>query len=729
MNNEIITNDIEIPNTPDILPDVVQPPDTEETSTPTIQELFRNFAEDDDIVEKAKLRLRNYWSEISNRSELEKIWDKNDEMYRIKPDASKDDKHRANEATGVFHISVNQLVSIGYKTFTDNPENYSYGYTGIIDDEAVNTIRARNAEILTQLLRKSMRDYSFKRNLKKSLYDVYKNGTTFIGVPWEKQIVDLTYRDKESGERKSKPFKKNLPKFEFTSLDSVWLDENIDTIDGQPMIAIHDSISWTKLLSDVKKNKIKLFEKEGDQSLHDKFEKFKETAVSTQYVNAKSDRMGNAERTFQERTRGLYKHWICWINLPINKDTGKWDEDGPEIRCRMRVLGDPESGDPIEIRENVFPGGIPLLVAHQTEDDIGMYPISLGEKVESYFDQICIGVDQLIDNRSKNNRRPIVRDPLRCDTDKYSFGHSEIIDCQGDPRTVLYEMQISDMTANIMNTIQYCELKVKEIMNTTDAVVGQAMGGRTSASEYMGAKAAATTPIFSDMASIEDALIGEYMRRFAFYIHTFMTLEDIVDQVGKIGAEFQFDLNDIYTVELHGVSEAMDKITKIQNLMQLFGMTQDASARAKIQLRLAKTMGLENPAELVPIPAKDQAIKAALWENNAMLIYGNWDEPEIGELHDVHLPIHRQALWQAERDENQNINLLRQHISMTEQLKKMEQSQAGGGGSFPITSGQSAAPPPSPGEEFGQNLSAQMGNINAGSPVPAMEEQAAPAGL
>lgn len=721
MNNE----DIIVPDEQDVLPEISNPPDPKETSAMTIIEAFPNYAENEEIVEKVKLRLRNQWGEISDRSELEEIWAKNDQMYRVKPDSSKKEKHRANEATGVFHISVNQLVSMAYKTFTDNPENYSYGHNSIIDDTAVNIIRARNAELMTQLLHKSMREYGFKRNLKQCLYDIYKNGTTFAGLPWEKQLFDLTYRDKESGERKSKAIKKNLPKFEFTSLDSVWLDENIDTLDVQPLIAIRNPISWTKLLSDSKKTKIKLFEKEGDQSLHDKFEKFKETGVGSQNVNAKSDRMDNAGRTLQERTLGQYKHWICWINLPIDKKEGKWDEDGAEIRCRVRVLGDPESGEIIEIRENVFPGGVPMLVAHQTQDDIGMYPISLGEKIESYYDQICIAVDQLIDNRAKNNRRPIVRDPMRCDTDKYDFGHSNVIDCQGDPRTVLYEMQIADMTGNIMATINYCELKVKEIMNTTDAVMGQALGGRTSASEYVSAKAAATTPIYSDMASIEDALIGEYMRRFAQYIHTFMTLEDMVDQLGKVGAEFQFDLNDIYTVELRGVSEAMDKMTKIQNLLQLFSMTQDPNGQSKIKLRIAKTMGIENPGELVEIPAKDQAIKAALYENNAMLIYGTWDEPESGELHDVHLTIHRQAEWMAQRDKNPNVNFIRQHIMMTEQLKKTETAMAGS--SIP-TSGQLANFPVTPGQSAGQDLSAQMGSKNAGSPIPA-EQEVAPVGL
>ena len=697
----------------------------------SILDLFPNFAESDDVVEKTKVRLRTLFSNCSDRSELETIWQKNDEMYRCKPDASKDDVHRANESTGVFHISVNQLVSMAYKTFTENPDNYKFGFSGILGDEAVNIIKARNAEIMTKLFRKAQVAANYKRNLKRALLDCYKNGTCFVAVPWEKQIIDLIYRDKSTGGRKSKLFtKNNLPGFEFIPIDHLWLDENIDDIESQPAIYIKSPISWSKLLSDSKKNNVKLFNKDGQESLRDKFGKYLENVSSSQFSTPKEERLDNADRTLQDRMGERYKHWFVWINLPVKKDGGKWDEDGAEIRCRVRILGDPESCEIIEIRENIFPGGVPILEAHQTEDDIGMYHISLGEKIGTYYDQICIAIDQLIDNRSKNVRRPVVYDPMRVDLDKYDFGHSNGIPCSGDVRSGLFEMQVADMTATIMPTIQYCEQKVREIMNTTDAVMGMAMGGRTSASEYVSAKAAATTPIFSDMSSIEDALIGEYMRRFSQYVHTFMTHEDLVDQLGAVGREFQFDLADIYAIEMRGVSEAMDKATKVQNLLQLYSMSMDPAAKGRIMLRIAEAMGVENPAEFVSIPAKDQAIKAALWENNEMLIHGQWDEPEQGEMHDMHLSIHQQALWQAQREDppNKNVPMMVQHVSTHQQLKRAEQSQGAGGESFPVN-GQPATSPPLPGDVSGEQISGQMGNAQGGSPVSSQPQEAPPEAL
>lgn len=704
----------------------------EDSGDKTLMELYPNYAESERVVEEVKRRLGEIYSAIEDRGDLETIWDDNDKMYRVKPDASKDDVHRANEATGVFHISINQLVSMAFKVMTDNPHNYKYGYKGVVDDEIANTMRGKNAEILTKLLHKAFENGKFKKNLKRLLLNVYKNGTGFVGIPWEKRMVDLTYRDKESGERKSmKVSEHNLPGFEYIPIDRIWLDENIDELDDQPGIFIDSPITWGRLLEDSRKNKVKLFEKDaGDEGFKNKFGKYKYTFSSTKNNTPLADRADNAERTLQARTTEQYQHWIVWIMLPINKETGEWDINGEERRFRVRIVGTPQSCEIIEIRENIFPGGVPLLVTHQTEDDIGIYHISLGEKIKSYYDQICIATDQLIDNRSKNCRRPIIVDPLKCtNIDKYDFGHSNVIHVEGgDVRSAFMEVQLADMTQTIMPTINYCEMKIKEIMNTTDAVMGQALGGRTSASEYMGAKASATTPIYSDMASMEDDIIGGFMLKFAQYVHTFMTLEDIIDQIGDVGGEFQFALADIYSLELRGVVEAMDKAMRIQNLMQLFAMSTDPAAKAKIMIRLTEAMEVENPAEMIPIPAKDQAVKAALWENNEMLVHGEWDEPEMGEMHDLHLQIHKPALWHAQREDppNPNSPLMQEHISKTEMLKKQEQAM-GGGSPLPQSPGMNGTgSPPLPGDQSGAQISGNLGNINAGTPVAA--EPASPEG-
>ena len=190
--------------------------------------------------------------------------------------------------------------------------------------------------------------------------------------------------------------------------------------------------------------------------------------------------------------------------------------DGQERLFRVRLLGDPCNCEILEIIESPLPGGMPVLWTSQTADSIGMYSISLGEKCKTFYEQLCTAHNQEIDNRGKNVRRPVVYDAARGDAMRgYDFGHSNLIPVEGNPREIFAEMQISDMTGSIQTSKQELAYKIKEITNTTEAVTGQAMGGRTSASEYMGAKIAATTPIFADMAQFEADIIVEYMRKFA----------------------------------------------------------------------------------------------------------------------------------------------------------------------------------------------------------------------
>jgi hypothetical protein len=417
----------------------------------------------------------------------------------------------------------------------------------------------------------------------------------------------------------------------------------------------------------------------------------------------------------------VYKHWVVYVRLPLEiddkKKKAKWVDNGKTGLFRVRLIGDPTGGcKPIEIRENILPGGIPLLWGHQTEDGTGMYHMSLGEKLKTYYEQLCTAYNQETDNRSKNTRRPVVYDVIKLNNLNYDFGHSNAIPVEGDPRSAMMELGLLDMTATIQNHKSEISYKIKEISHTTEAVMGQAMGARTSASEYMGAQSAATTPIYADMAQLENDIIVGYMKKFHAAVDAYLTHNDIVDMIGQEGAKYQFNAGGRYKILALGVVEAEDSRTKVMNLTQLLTQTQDPNIRARIQLRLAEAMKLENPSELVPPQSGHEAIKAALFENTEMLVYGKQDRPMPGELHDTHLSIHREARWTGVRDKNPNVWMMDQHIQETEELKRREQV---GGGFQPLPgNGPLAEEPPLPGLEAGGQIGAAEGAMSGGSQVP-----------
>jgi len=125
---------------------------------------------------------------------------------------------------------------------------------------------------------------------------------------------------------------------------------------------------------------------------------------------------------------------------------------------------------------------------------------------------------------------------------------------------------------------------------------------------------------------------------------------------------------------------------------------QDAVTRSKILRRIGEAMELENVDDITAIPGVEQAEKAAFFENISILESGNIEAPHLGENHDVHIGIHRQALLKAKQEDNQYASLLGNHISETMNIKQQEQSPAGVGSlpAFGPQAGQSGGAAPAP---------------------------------
>lgn len=653
---------------PDLLPDESIDVDV----SAAIAENLKNFAEDEELSKKVAGHLAGNWSNIQDRSTYEDVWSKVDEMYRVKPSSDIKEKNRANFGSGVFTRSINQLCGMAFQVLMENKLRYKFIPRPSMNDEGDLEQARKNADILTDMLHIAMDKPNFKSNLRSILHSVYKYGNAISCVPFKSDVKEW----KIKGQKPIKYRTPSLPEIEHVPIENVWCDSNIDGITDQQAVFIKDNLSWSQLRNDDTVILPKDKSVSGEMQEKKAVDQFPDRAADTTN-QVKEDRFDNAGHDYSDKETGRIRHWVIWAHLPIDTETGDWEESNEWRLFRVRMLGGPDSTSAIiECRENPFPDDAPLLLTHQSDDDIGFYHISLGEKCETYHDQICTAQNQLADNRSKINRRPIFYDELTIThMDRYDFGHSNMIAVEGDPRNAIYEAQMLDMTATIMQTIAYNEQKIKEIANTTDAVLGVAMGGRTSANEYQGARMAATTPIYSDLSVIEESLMVGYMNKFAQYVHAFFTTADIVYFVGARGREFNFSMTGKdYSVVAEGVVYARDKAKRMQNLMQILQLTADATIRAKIMRRIAEAMELENIEDITKIPGYDQAVKAAIFENVSMLEYGNMEMPQPGEQHDIHLPIHTKAYMEAKRNKNPNASNIGHHIRETMTLRKQEQT-------------------------------------------------------
>ena len=693
------------------IPDLLEDDSISVDVSGVIAENLKNYAEDEDVVKEVKARLSTVWSNISDRQSYEDVWEKVDEMYRVKPSGDITEKNRANFGSGVFTRSINQLVGIAYQILVENKHKYKYIPRPSIVDQGTLDQARKNAAILTDMLHIAMDAPDFKRNMRKILYGIYKYGKGLCGIPFRREKKAWKIKNGKDA-LYSVPV---LPVMEHIPIENLYADTNIDGLQGQDTIFIKALTTWSALRGDTTVVLPKDTSKKGDAANKAAVDQFKATSGDTTET-VKESRFGNAEHDYNDKDTGLIRHWVVWAMLPIDTEKGKWDEAGEWKLFRVRILGDADKCEVIECRENPFPGGMPLLDANQCEDDIGFYHISLGEKVETYHDQICTAQNQLADNRSKINRRSLFYNSMMVShQDRIDYGHSNAIPVEGNPREAIYEMEMIDITGTITNTIIYNENKIKEIMNTTDAILGVAMGGRTSASEYQGARMAATTPIYADLSVIEESIMASFMDKFAQYVHAFMTPADIIYFVGEEGRSFDFTMTGKdYSVVAEGVVYSRDKAMRMQNLAMLLQLTTDATIRAKIMRRMADAMELDNPEEITRIPGYDQAVKAALFENVAMLEYGNLEAPQPGENHDIHLPIHTKAYMDAKREKNPNTGKIGHHIRETMNLRKQEQSPPNSGllSEFGPRTAQGAEVP------VADNFDVEMPQ-QAGTPIPA----------
>jgi len=657
------------------------------------------------------------FKDIQHRGDLKNIWDTSDKMFRCKP-FDKDYESRADTATCDYAVAVHQLKAITFKTILEHLNDYRYIAAGLPTDE--DRVRYElQADAFTAMLHMSLKQKASRQALSKTAHQFWKDGNCIAGVEWISKRYDINTWD---GNVMEPSLEYVGPVLRAINRQEVWLDSDIEDLDEQDAFFIRDPISWTELITNPD---FVLPEKHTRQAmalfLSDK---------ASQYRAARTQAQENAGvdgDTYMPEP-ATYNRWVGWCMLPIQYENGRgtWDENGATFRHRIQLLGDPgKTAHCMLIEPNPFPLGVPFMAGHEVEDDIGFDHQSRAERVKTYYEQICIAQDQLIETREKNNRRPVVYDPYSIPAfEDYEFGASQSIPAKGSPKDAFLEMQISDMTGSNLLHIEHCERKLKEMMHATRAVLGEAMGARTSASEYMGARAAATAPIYEAIARFEDAIIIGYMEKFRAYVQRFMKAEDLVQILGPEGRLISLEdaeeaLTRRYGIMAEGVAKFSTEMEEFQKTLQFYQVTQNdpnlqpGSTLEELALSLRK-----NPKRFLRVPSRREATKAALLENQVILQDGKWDEVEETDNHDVHLDVHTRGLFDAEQTgATQNVPLMQQHINKHNQFKTQAVSGALAP-QLPQSSGLPEAAESTPGEQSGRELSAEQGNVQGGANIP-----------
>lgn len=186
---------------------------------------------------------------------------------------------------------------------------------------------------------------------------------------------------------------------------------------------------------------------------------------------------------------------------------------------------------PLRIQEWYAPRKrLPLYGATHIPDlDSGMYCPSIGTILENHFDELVRAKKQFTLNKDWINNPPtevIAGTPAATQTDINSPGAKIEVSGPAD----IMRRQPYDATQTTLAFIEHIRSEAQTSGKAVDAILGKAMGGRTTATEASNAFQASMSGVTSDIDNFCTQIYGGYARRLWENLSKFMPKE-ILDRI------------------------------------------------------------------------------------------------------------------------------------------------------------------------------------------------------
>lgn len=192
--------------------------------------------------------------------------------------------------------------------------------------------------------------------------------------------------------------------------------------------------------------------------------------------------------------------------LPLDPATGDWEtyKDGrpvPFYRYIVNTFGENLAGRQILLRlqRNFYPRDmLPIYgTSHMPDLDSGLYTPSIGYLLYNHYKEICTCKDQYLTNKDWFNNPPgwvLASSPAQ-NEDRNKPGANIIVNGPND----FGWRQPYDGTQTTVKMMEHLREQAQTAAKSGDAILGKALGGRTSATEaanaFQASMSAVTTPI------------------------------------------------------------------------------------------------------------------------------------------------------------------------------------------------------------------------------------------
>jgi hypothetical protein len=212
--------------------------------------------------------------------------------------------------------------------------------------------------------------------------------------------------------------------------------------------------------------------------------------------------------------------WTLYPMLPLDEQTGDWEKypDGTPVKMKryiMQTFGSNLATNQVLLRlqRNFYPrDGLPIYgSSHMPDLDSGTYSPCLGELLFNHYKEIVTCTNQFIANKDWVNDPPawVQMSSPASDTDLTRKGAKIKVNGAND----FGWREPFDATSGTAAMRQMLRDEAQTTSKAVDAILGKAMGGRTSATEASNAYQASMSGITTDINLYNAGISGGFAER------------------------------------------------------------------------------------------------------------------------------------------------------------------------------------------------------------------------
>lgn len=498
----------------------------------------KNFSDDEDIVSQIKQTVDDYDSRFTSQrqewaEEASGIWNLQDSAWRssinnasVQSESRRganepDDSERARLGTTQFFRQVTQMASNGYAVQTSKDMPFKYL---ALNDEAVDSddkSSEQRAERLNRLAKWSMQKDKFNLKSLEFWTQVKKYGNIPVSVEWKHQMgrkkIQIPVFDTEDPTKivdynieEVDVIVDNRPVFTVLPIESVKADTVIGTIQEQECVIISSIVGMTDIVSGIKSGFYRddILSEIGTSQQWDGYSGFENR-------DEKKDNRGLENQPTESNT-GRYLKREVYVNVPIDEESGKWDElENLPIRYRVTMFGNtPHEAVVARIERNQEPDDtIPIAMIHANPDDSDLlYHISSYEVIRGNISAETTLIRQIIDNGTLVNKAVLweIAGEVEGNDREFKGGQRFILNTKDS----MGQFNIRDISQSAINTLEY----LKEDSNTANSIdknmIGESFGARTSASEAGTISANSRRPNLVNIEYVLEQLLSFVANRY-----------------------------------------------------------------------------------------------------------------------------------------------------------------------------------------------------------------------